>query len=91
MGDPAREPAGVPLREVALGGLSFSFFLLFSFVSLLEAAPASTSLPEFAPLPGMRTRFVPVWFGLVCGFVGDGGLYVPGWRMVTLDGTGAGM
>jgi hypothetical protein len=68
MGEPARLPDGVPLREVAFGGLSFNFFLLDSFVSLLETAPASTSLPEFAPLPGMRTRFVPVLFLLGVGF-----------------------
>jgi hypothetical protein len=57
----ARDPWGVPLREVADGGFSLSFLVLpLSLSSPPDPAPISTSLPDPEPPSGrFRMRFLP--------------------------------
>jgi hypothetical protein len=63
MGLAARDPCGVPLREVAEGGFSFSLLVLpLSLSSPPDPAPTSPSLPDPEPPSGtFRMRFLPAW------------------------------
>ena len=57
----ARDPWGLPLREVAEGGFSLSFLVLpLSLSSPPDPTPISTSLPDPEPPSGaLRMRFLP--------------------------------